>query len=666
MTRGEGIVRAARCVAPCLASILALNLTLIVALILTIASSPARAEASDRSPDSAARVETADSAAQTDIPPYTLERDVHLFVVQQDGSVVEDDDTVLRANTAAGVDEIAQRYVWFNKDIETITQLSAETIDPDGSAHAVGASGIRDVQEPRSAGAPTFEDGVLRTVIFPGVQAGSRVHLHFAKRRAKALEAGTFSYFVEPTGEPVEVQRLIFDLPANVPLHADARGYTALAPETANGRTRYAFDYRHGPYAPLEAGAVAYVNWGDRLMVSTEPDFAAFAARYREAAADPTSTDPAIAALAQALTAGVTDPRDKARRIYDWMRFNIRYVALFLGETAAVPHRSTDILRNRYGDCKDHVALFSALLAAVGLRAEPVLLNLGPVYTLPDVPGYGAHAINHAIAWLPDLGVYADTSSGGYAFGYLPPGAMDRPVLLVDDGVLSRTPATGRRERTARLALDVDASGDAAYRYYVEDEGAGAEPERNTFRRATHAQARQLAAQRLRLTGLAGTAHVSTSTTQATDGPFSVTMAGTLDHVVWRDGATAIAATSSFTGGIATQIDSWLAQPRRTQPWACIGGAFTESAQIVLPAFARVTDVPQDTQVSDAFLDYTSHYVFDARSRTLQIERRLTAHFGHQMCTADEFAQMRDALVSIERDTHAQIVVRAASAPQQP
>ncbi|TDG02278.1 DUF3857 domain-containing protein [Paraburkholderia guartelaensis] len=658
MTRGEGSRRAALCAASWLA--------LALALILTLASGHALAQASDRSPDSAARAETTDRAAQTDIPPYTLERDVHLFVVQQDGSVVEDDDTVLRANTTAGVDEIAQRYVWFNKDIETITQLSAETIDPDGTAHAVGASGIRDVQEPRSAGAPTFEDGVLRTVIFPGVQVGSRVHLHFAKRRAKALDAGTFSYFVEPTGEPVEFQRLIFDLPASVPLHADARGYTALAPETANGRTRYAFDYRHGPYPPLEAGAVAYVNWGDRLMVSTVPDFAAFATRYREAAADPTSTDPAIAALAQALTADVSDPRDKARRIYDWMRFNIRYVALFLGETAAVPHRATDILRNRYGDCKDHVALFSALLAAVGIRAEPVLLNLGPVYTLPDVPGYGAHAINHAIAWLPDLGVYADTSSGGYAFGYLPPAVMDRPVLLVDDGVLSRTPAAERRERTARLSLEVGASGDAAYSYYVEDEGAGAEPERNSFRRATHTGAQQLAAQRLRLTGLAGTAHVSTSATDATDGPFSVTMEGTLDHVVWRDGTTAIPTTSSFTGGIATQIDSWLAQPRRTQPWACIGGAFTESAQIALPAFARVTDVPQDTQVSDAFLDYTSHYVFDPRSRTLQIERRLSARFGHQMCTADEFAQMRDALVRIERDTHAQIVVRAARAPQEP
>ncbi|WP_322102048.1 DUF3857 and transglutaminase domain-containing protein [Paraburkholderia sp. J41] len=620
----------------------------------------AHAQASARSPDTAARSDAAAPPGMPpDPPPATLERDEHWFVVQQDGSVEERDDTVLRANTTAGVDAIAQRYVWFNKDIETITALSAETIDPDGTAHVVPASGIRDVQEPRSAGAPTFEDGVLRTVIFPGVQVGSRVHLRFAKRRAKALEAGTFSYFVEPSGDPVDFQRLVFDLPANLPLHADARGYTPEPPVTANGRTRYTFDYRHGAYAPLEAGAVAYVNWGDRLMVSTVPDFATFAARYREAAADPTATDPAIAALAQSLTAGASDPREKARRLYDWMRFNIRYVALFLGETEAVPHRATDILRNRYGDCKDHVALYTALLAAVGIRAEAALLNLGPVYSLPGVPGYGVHAINHVIAYLPEFGVFADTSSGGYAFGTLPPGAMDRPALLVDDGVLARTPAAEPRERTARLALTVNEAGDAAYRYHVDDAGAGAEPERNTFRRATHAGAQQIAAQRLRLTGLAGTAHVSTAPTDLTHGPFSVDMEGTLDHVVWRDGTTAIDALSSFTGGIATQIESWLAQPRRTQPWACIGGEFAESAQIALPAFARVTDIPGDVDVSDASLTYTSHYVFDARTRTLQIERRLAARFGHQMCTAAEFARMRDALVRIERDTHAQIVVRA-------
>ncbi|HKT95191.1 MAG TPA: DUF3857 domain-containing protein [Paraburkholderia sp.] len=606
---------------------------------------------------------SSDLADLADQPPATLERDVHVFIVQKDGSIEEHDDSTMRANTTAGVDAVAQRYVWFNKDIETITALSAQTVDPDGTVHEVGRGAIRDVQEPRSAGAPTFEDGVLRTVIFPGVQPGSRVRLVWSKRRAKALQAGTFSYFAEPPVEPVELERLVFDLPADLPLHVDARGYAALPPVSANGRTRYAFEYRHGPYAPLEPGAVARVNWGARLMVSTVPDYAAFAARYREAAADPTATDPSIAAFARALTAGLTDPREKAARIYDWMRLNIRYVALFLGETEAAPHHAVDILRERYGDCKDHVALFTALLAAVGIRAEAALLDLGPVYTLPSVPGYGVEAINHVIAWLPDLGVFADTSSGGIAFGYLPAAVMDRPALLVDDGVLSRTPATQPRERTARLEIDVGTDGGAAYRYRVEDTGAGAEPERNTFRRATRRQAQQIAWQRLRLTGLAGTARLSTSALDATGGPFAATATGTLEHVVWPDGTTAMPALSSFAGGIASQLDAWLAMPRRTQPWACVGGDFEEHAQIVLPAFARVTDLPRDTSASaladGAQLDYASYYVFDPASRTVQVSRRLSAHFGRQMCSPEQFAQLRDVLVRMQRDTHAQIVVRA-------
>jgi hypothetical protein len=515
------------------------------------------------------------------------------------------------------------------------------------------------VQELRSAGAPTFEDGVLRTVIFPGVEAGSRVHLAFRKTRAKPLQAGTFAYLVEPTRDPVERQRLIFDLPADLPFYADARGYVALPPVTANGRTRYEFDYRHGPYARIESGAVGYATWGDRLMVSTVPDYATFAARYKAPATDATMSDPAIVQLAQSLTGTSSDPREQARILYDWVRMNVRYVALFLGETAAIPHKAIDILHNRYGDCKDHVALYSALLAAVGIRSEAVLLNLGPYYTLPDVPGYGESAINHAIVWIPQLQLYADTTAGGTGFGYLPLVVMDRPVLLVDQGVMSRTPAVQPRGRAVRLQIDVNETGAASYAYRVEDTGATAEPERNVFRRATHQRAQQIAASRLLQTGLHGTAQLRTSDVTTTEGPFTTTIQGTLEHVTWTDGTTAVPAMTSFAGGIASQVQSWLAEPQRTQPWVCVGGEFDETAQISLPDTVHVTDLPADTAVQDNTFDYTSHYVFDPSTNVLQITRRLHAQFGHQVCSPEAFDEMRASLVRIERDALSQVVVHA-------
>lgn len=602
---------------------------------------------------------THDAADTAGTAPVTLVSDVHEFVIQHDGSLDEHDDSTLRANNANGIDAVAQRYVWFDKNLEKVELLAAETIDRDGVAHPVGVDGIRDVQEPRSAGAPTFQDGLLRTVVFPGVEAGSSTRVAFRKTRTKPVNRGYFGYTVEPSREPVDNQRLIFDVPADMPLYADARGYVALPPVTANGRTRYEFDYRHGPYDRIENGAVGYATYGDRLVVSTLPDYAAFAARYRNAAVDPGTADPAVTQLARTLTAGAADPRDKARILYDWVQANVRYVGLFLGETAAAPHRVTDILRNRYGDCKDHVALFGALLAAVGIRSEPVLINLGSVYTLPSVPGYGGGAINHAITWLPDLARYADTTTAGIAFGYLPPIVMDRPALLVDTGVLSRTPATQPRGRVARVEIDAAGPGATQFHAYIEDDGWTAELERNLFRRATPDAIVQLANNRLRQSGLRGRAQLSTSDRRVTDGPFDVTLSGTLDHFVWPDGTTALPALSSLTGGIGTQVESWLAEPVRTQPWGCIGGTFDETGQIALPADVAVTDLPADTAVHDRFVDFTSHYVFDAAAHVLQVSRRMTADFGRQVCTPDEFTALRASLERIERDTQAQIVVRA-------
>lgn len=627
-------------------------------VVICVGAAPAFAANADSGPSPAASI----LSAVSDADPATIESDIHRFAVARDGSVVEDDDTTLRVNTAAGVDAFAQRYVWFSKDTDRIDSLSAEAIDPEGGVHPVGPEAIRDVEEPRAAGAPTFQGGVLRVVIFPGIEPGWREHLRFRKSR-KAMQPGAFEYFAVPSRESVEDQRLVFDLPADMPLYADARGYVAHAPVTENGRTRYQFDYRHGPFAPIEHGAVGYANDGDRLMVTTVPSFAAFAERYRAGAADPTADDPAVIALARALTRDAPDDWTKAARLYDWTRANIRYVALFLGDTAAKPHRVTDILRHRYGDCKDHVALFGSMLAAVGIRSEPALIGLGSVYTLPSVPGYGAGAINHVIVWIPELGRFADTTAGGgIAFGFLPPSVMDRPALLVDDGVLTRTPATQPRTRDAQLAIDVDEKGNARYSYRVEDGGFTAELERNVFRRAIRSDVARIAESRLRQSGVRGTAAVETDDVRATSGAFAVSMTGTLEHALWPDGVTAMTALSSFGGGIASQVQDWLSVSVRTQSYVCLGATFAELGTVTLPRGMQLDYVPTDVTIDAAPIRYAAHYVFDPVSRVLQVSRRLEADFGKQVCTPEQFEAMRGMLLRIERDASAQIVVRANGA----
>ncbi|BBU29672.1 hypothetical protein BTHE68_34060 [Burkholderia sp. THE68] len=74
------------------------------------------------------------AVAAPDDDPSTVVSDVHEFVVAADGSLTEDDIAVLRANTAAGVDEIAQRYVWYDKSVSQVDIVEAFTVDANGCA----------------------------------------------------------------------------------------------------------------------------------------------------------------------------------------------------------------------------------------------------------------------------------------------------------------------------------------------------------------------------------------------------------------------------------------------------------------------------------------------------------------------------------------------------
>ena len=610
-------------------------------------------------PDAPMPASTAAPAPPQELAPAVIESDTHTFTVRDDASIDEVDETVLRANTSAGVDEIAQRYIWFDRNIDKVEVLDAETITADGQHISVRPDQIRDVQEPRSADAPTFTDAVIRVVIFPAVGVGSRVRLRFHKLRTRPSMPHEFSHLAEPPSLPIEHQRLIFDLPANRPLHADARGYQALAPQSEGQRTRYEYDYSRAGFPRLESGAISFASYGDRLLVTTVPDYASFAATYRDGARDPTRDDPRVIALADALAGPFSDPRDKARAIYDWVRMNIRYVALLFGETAASPHRVVDILANRYGDCKDHVALFGALLSAAGIRNEPALLNLGAVYTLPSVPGYGGNAINHVIVWMPDLALYADSTAGGTEFGYLPFGVMDRPALLVDDGLLVRTPSSQALGRTARLQASVRADGHADYAYFVQDSGWSAEIERNRFRRATAHQRDAMVDERLRMSGLQGGGVLSTSALDVTTGPFDTTIRGAIEHFAWPTGTTAVPALSSLSGGIASQLRSALIERVRTQPYLCTSGNFDETATLSFAPNLAVSDVPPDLELHTGALDYSAHYLFDAATQTVQITRSLHLHFPAAVCDPDAYEANRGSLLKADRDALSQIVVRA-------
>jgi transglutaminase-like putative cysteine protease len=590
------------------------------------------------------------------LAPYTNESETQTFTVNEDGSFTKLDTLTLRVNTEAGIARAGQYYVWFNREMADVDILDAWTEDTQGHRHDVRPEQIRDVQELGSFDAPMFQDVQDKVIVFPAVEPGARVHLTYRKTQRVPVVPGWFSDFTPPDLAPTHNFRVIYDMPASEPLYADARGFTALPPQTSGGRTRYEFRYDKASFERLEYGSVSYVSYGDRLMVSTFPDYAAFASVYRASAADPSAHDAALVAFAKRLTDHDTTPRAKAQTLYDWVRRNIRYVAINIGRGEIVPHHAADVLANRYGDCKDHVALYGALLAAVGVKSEPALINSGTVYTLPDVPGFGV--INHVITWLPDLQMFADSTAGNIEFGFLPATDMDRTAVLAGDGTRVRTPATASTTRESDLDITVAPDGSARFTFRLHADGWAAEQTRSVLRLQTPAQREESLQWELRNANLRGTATIATSPLDATSGPLVLTLTGQLDGFLDPGMTTPVPALTSFVGGLDANLRYWLGEPRRTQPFVCRNFVSTERTRIALPPGIRVLDVPAPQHAENAYVEFSSQYALDPATNVLRVTRTGRTHFASDVCTPDEFAQMRPAFETMSRDLRAQWIVK--------
>src|SRR5690606_5637149 len=95
------------------------------------------------------------------------------------------------------------------------------------------------------------------------------------------------------------------------------------------------------------------------------------------------------------------------------------------------PHAAADVLNAHYGDCKDKAVLLQALLAAKGIRSRPALVNAGNAYELAGVALLSS--FNHVITYLPDLRLFADSTSGLARFGALPDALAGKQALIVGD-----------------------------------------------------------------------------------------------------------------------------------------------------------------------------------------------------------------------------------------
>jgi transglutaminase-like putative cysteine protease len=191
-----------------------------------------------------------------------------------------------------------------------------------------------------------------------------------------------------PASEPLRYSELRDNVDATV---------TATTHRMPDGTMVYHWEVNRVPRMYDEPEMPPYETVLQRLLVSTLPDWSAVSKWYWELSLPHLNAiSPAMRQTVSALIAGKTTDLEKIEALFYYVSKNIRYMGVTpeKDRPGFEPHDVSLTFAKKYGVCRDKAALLVAMLRIAGLKAYPVLINVGSRLD-PEVPDA---YFNHAIA----------------------------------------------------------------------------------------------------------------------------------------------------------------------------------------------------------------------------------------------------------------------------
>jgi len=462
------------------------------------------------------------------------------------------------------------------------------------------------IQKPGGRRIPVPQDAHTRTVVFPDAALGDQLVVHYVIHRRVPRLPGQFEDVAVMPAHFHRNTTLIYDMPAALPLHADAVGFVAIPADCPPGRRRYQWRYVNGREIRIEGGAVSVLDDGHRLAVSTIADYPALAAAVRDALSGKPLPSPAVAALAHQLTSALPDTRARVLALSDWVRKH-----------------------GGQGDDKDRAAQLHAMLAAIGISNTPALVNGGNAYRLPDAPVLAV--LDHMILYVPALDLFVDPAAASVQAGYLPPALLGKPVLLLDSGTFAMTPVVQPQKVRAVATVGVGQDGHVDVSVDRTVSGALAEPLRTK--------------PLLRDVKLGD--DNATLTSSRTDAIGSVRTGRTLatHHPAWS-------AVDAAMAGLTQERE-------RHHDFVCPAIDAEDEIRLRLPQGLHAASLPAPASVITGGIFYRATYVRE--SDGVLVTRRLTFRHGRATCTPEDNRAMQPALERIRRDLRSRVTVASSA-----
>jgi transglutaminase-like putative cysteine protease len=586
-------------------------------------------------------------------PAVELVKDHVDLEINSDGSYEYVREVALRVLTEQGREGLQKMGFSYTEGFQSIDIHSAYTLKANGTRIDVAQSGM--LHGRGASSAPGFEDLKTTTVVFPNLEIGDQVVVVTLFRQTTPWFPGQFAqdfpFTRQVRSDDVQIS---VTAPQDLAVHFDANALSGGAPETIGSKTRRTWSFHNDTPLRPEQEAVSDNDDGPHLVVSTFADYAAVAHVYAGMIDGKAAVTPAIQALADQVTAGVTDRREQTRLLYEWVSSHIGYVDIVLGAGGFVPHQASSVLETRYGDCKDHVMMLEALLAAKGIPSSVVLINAGNTYKLSSVAS--PFQFDHAITYVPEFKLYLDSTARIAPFGVLPFADSGKPVIQIAAGIQTETPVANSKTATMRstevvtVAADGSATGDSK----VQATGVAAYEMRARIA-AIESNSDGAYLRAMLGPGTDGTLDRGDTTRLASDYAYSAHYRMT--NIATFPGPGALPAAIGYKPFEFSSLIAGSFPPSRMHAYACISVTAEENLTVNLPPGVQVLALPKSGLFSAPDMTLKVGYE-DAGRGTIHENIKLVIDHPEATCTADYYNRARADLTKMMAAMRAQILYK--------
>jgi tetratricopeptide (TPR) repeat protein/transglutaminase-like putative cysteine protease len=423
-----------------------------------------------------------------------FERILNRVHFENDGTEVSETEAVIRIQSQAGVEEFGQLIFGYSSATEKLEVEYVRVRKPDGQVVVTPESTAQDFAPDVLKEAPMYSDYRQRHISVAALRPGDTLEYRTVIRILTPLAAGNFWYeYTFPKGVVVNEDRLEIDVPKSrevklktptrkpeIQENGDRRIYTWVVKDIQPDRDKDRDETEE--------------DAGPDVQLTTFTDWKQVAQWYAKLQGERMTIDESVRKKAQEITKGADTSTEKARRLYDFVARDVRYVSISLGVGRYQPHAAADVLQNGYGDCKDKHTLFSALLRAEGIQSYPVLIHSARKLDA-DVPSPAQfdHVITAARLGTGTGLTWLDTTPEVTPFGLILYQLRNKQAVVASqdsDGGLQRTPAESPIKTFMHFTLDGKFSEFGALDASLEVTAQGDRdwPMRASFRRFSQAQ----------------------------------------------------------------------------------------------------------------------------------------------------------------------------------